>query len=102
MLSLPFLSEVCTSISSLKSQLIATCLAFVKTVKDFPGVFLKSQTPEARKGKAESLKEIKQRYVKNFGKDITETQVLKKKKVSNMKQRLKKENTHQENWRQEN
>jgi hypothetical protein len=53
-------------------------LAFVKIVKDFPAVFSKSQTPEARKEKVESLKEIKQRYVKNFGKDITERQVLKK------------------------
>jgi hypothetical protein len=50
-------------------------LAFVKIVKDFPAVFSKSQTPEARKGKSDSLKKIKQRYVKYFGKDITETQV---------------------------
>jgi hypothetical protein len=50
----------------------------MKIVKDFPAVFSKSQTPKARKGKVESLKEIKQLYVKNFGKDITETQVLKK------------------------
>jgi hypothetical protein len=50
-------------------------LAFVKIVKDFPAVFSKLQTPEARKVKAESLKEIKQWYVKNFGKDITETKV---------------------------
>jgi hypothetical protein len=34
-------------------------LAFVKIVKGFPAVFSKSQTPEARKEKAESLKEIK-------------------------------------------
>jgi hypothetical protein len=53
-------------------------IAFVKILKDFPAVFSKLQTPEARKEKAESLKEIKQRYVKNFRKDITETQVLKK------------------------
>jgi hypothetical protein len=63
-------------------------VAFVKIVKDFPALFSKSQTPEARRGKGESLKEIKQRYVKNFGKDITKTQVLEK--ISNMKMRLKK------------
>jgi hypothetical protein len=63
-------------------------LAFVKTVKDLPAVFSELQNPEARKEKAKSLKEIKQRYVKNFGKDITETQVLKK--INNMKTRLKK------------
>jgi hypothetical protein len=57
-------------------------LAFVKIVKGFPAVFSKSQTPEARKEKAESLKEIKQRYVKNFGKDNTETQALTKKSIT--------------------
>jgi hypothetical protein len=45
--------------------------AFVKIVKDFPAVFSKSQTPEARKEKAENLN--CERYVKNFGKVITET-----------------------------
>jgi hypothetical protein len=49
----------------------------VRIVKDFPAMFPKSQAPEARKGMAESLKEIKQLYVKTFGKHITETQVLK-------------------------
>jgi hypothetical protein len=53
-------------------------LAFVQIVKGFPAVFSKLQTPEARKEKAESLKEIKQRYVKHLWKDVTETQVLKK------------------------
>jgi hypothetical protein len=48
-------------------------LAFVKIVKDFPAMFSKSQTPEAKKEKAESIKEIKQWYVKNFGKEITDT-----------------------------
>jgi hypothetical protein len=53
-------------------------LAFVKIVKDFPAVFSKLQTPEARKEKPKRLKEIKQWYVKNIGKDITETHVVKK------------------------
>jgi hypothetical protein len=52
--------------------------AFVNIVKVLPAAFSKSQTPEARKENAESLKEIKQRYVKNFGKDIRKTQVLEK------------------------
>jgi hypothetical protein len=52
--------------------------AFVKTVKNFLSVFSKSQTPEARKEKAENLSEIKEWYVKSFGKGITETQVKKK------------------------
>jgi hypothetical protein len=49
-----------------------------ENTKGLPAVFPKSETPEARKEKAESLNEIKQEYVKNFGKDITETQSLKK------------------------
>ncbi|XP_049946498.1 uncharacterized protein LOC126438165 [Schistocerca serialis cubense] len=62
-------------------------LAFVNIIKDYPAIISKSQTPAARKEKADCLKEVQHRYMVHFGKEITDVQIMKK--VHNMKSRIK-------------
>lgn len=62
--------------------------AFVAIIKDYPVVFQKSQTPTIRKLRSAKLEEIRQTYEKNFGKETTLSQLLKK--LNNMRGRLKK------------
>ncbi|XP_049945771.1 uncharacterized protein LOC126427919 isoform X2 [Schistocerca serialis cubense] len=62
-------------------------LAFLNIIKDYAAIISKSQTLAARREKADCIKEIQHRYMVNFGKEITDGQIMKK--LHNMKSRIK-------------